>query len=95
MSLYRPNDRRPRPPAGGNYWIAPSATVVGDVTPGPEVDIWSGAVLRGDNEPILVGARTNIQEHAMIHADPGFPASNRQANYVANWRRFATGLAEI
>ncbi|KGJ08601.1 gamma carbonic anhydrase family protein [Paracoccus versutus] len=74
MSIYRLNDRQPRLPDGGDFWVAPTATVVGEVTIGPEVGIWFGAVLRGDNEPITVGARTNIQEHAMIHADPGFPA---------------------
>ncbi len=36
--------------------------------------IWFGAVLRGDNEPISIGARSNIQEHAMLHTDPGFPS---------------------
>lgn len=75
MSIYSLNDRPPRLPDEGDFWVAPSATVVGDVTLGPDVGIWFGAVLRGDNEPITVGARTNIQEHAMIHADPGFPAT--------------------
>ena len=75
MSIYRLNDHQPGLPDKGEYWVAPSATVVGDVTLAADVGIWFGAVLRGDNEPITVGARTNIQEHAMVHADPGFPAT--------------------
>ncbi|PMY01333.1 gamma carbonic anhydrase family protein, partial [Pseudomonas sp. MPR-R2A5] len=40
---------------------------------GPDVSIWFGAVIRGDNTPIVVGARSNIQEGAMCHSDPGAP----------------------
>lgn len=55
-------------------WIAPGATVVGAVELGEESSVWYGAVLRGDTEPIRVGARTNIQDGCVLHADPGFPA---------------------
>ena len=58
-----------------SLWIAPDATVIGRVRLGREVGIWFGAVLRGDNEPIVVGARTNLQEHVIIHTDPGFPVT--------------------
>ncbi|MCM6773485.1 gamma carbonic anhydrase family protein [Nocardia sp. CDC159] len=54
-------------------WIAPSATVIGRVTLGEQVGIWYGAVLRGDIEDISVGARSNIQDGCVLHADPGFP----------------------
>ncbi|GAB3561441.1 gamma carbonic anhydrase family protein [Amycolatopsis endophytica] len=55
-------------------WIAPSATVVGDVAVGPGTGVFYGAVLRADWETITVGAGSNIQDCAVVHADPGFPA---------------------
>jgi carbonic anhydrase/acetyltransferase-like protein (isoleucine patch superfamily) len=58
-----------------SLWIAPDATLVGRVRLGREVGIWFGAVLRGDNEPIAIGARSNLQEHVIVHTDPGFPVS--------------------
>lgn len=51
------------------HYLAPNATVVGDVTLGEYVNIWYGAVLRGDNGPIVVGSGTNIQDNAVLH-DP-------------------------
>lgn len=62
--------RSPRIP--GSAWIAPGATVVGNVGLGERASVWYGSVLRGDTEPITVGARTNIQDGAILHADPGF-----------------------
>ena len=62
------------PTIADDVWIAPDAHVIGNVTLGPGVGVWFGAVLRGDNEPMTVGARTNIQEHAVVHSDPGSPA---------------------
>ena len=59
---------------GKNIFIAPNATVIGDVALGDEVSIWFGAVLRGDSDSISVGARTNIQDNAVIHCDPNDPA---------------------
>lgn len=63
----------PELPAAGRFWVAPDARVIGRVTLRDEVGIWFGAVLRGDNERIDVGARTNIQEHCVLHTDIGFP----------------------
>ena len=54
-------------------WIAPGAHVIGNVWLGPGVGVWFGATLRGDNEPILVGQGTNIQENTVCHTDMGFP----------------------
>jgi carbonic anhydrase/acetyltransferase-like protein (isoleucine patch superfamily) len=54
-------------------WIAPNATVIGRVRLGAEVSVWYSAVLRGDLETIEVGARSNIQDGCVLHADPGFP----------------------
>ena len=62
-----------RPTLGDHVWIAPSADVIGDARLGADVGIWFGAVIRADNTPIVVGARTNIQEGAMLHSDPGAP----------------------
>lgn len=73
MPLYALDDRTPRLAAPGRIWIAPDAHVIGDVVLEEDVSIWFGAVLRGDNEPIVIGARSNVQEGAMLHADPGFP----------------------
>ena len=60
---------------GDNYWIAPSATVIGDVHLAKDVSIWFNAVLRGDNEPIYVGEGSNVQDGSIIHTDPGFACS--------------------
>jgi carbonic anhydrase/acetyltransferase-like protein (isoleucine patch superfamily) len=54
-------------------WIAPDATIVGQVKLGRNVGIWFGAVVRGDNEPISIGTGTNIQEHTVMHTDAGYP----------------------
>lgn len=75
MPLYALGPKRPTVPPRGSYWLAPDAHVIGDVTLGDDVGIWFGAVLRGDNEPITVGARSNIQEGVMAHVDPGFPVT--------------------
>lgn len=56
-------------------FIAPTATVIGDVTLGDLTNIWFGAVLRGDTDSIQIGDRSNIQDNAVIHADPGFPCT--------------------
>ena len=54
-------------------WIAPDATLIGRLRIGRNVGIWFGAAMRGDNEPIIIGADTNIQEHVVMHTDIGFP----------------------
>lgn len=75
MPLYALGSLRPHTPPKGSYWVAPDANVVGQVEIGDEVGIWFGVTLRGDNEPIRLGARTNIQENVVIHVDPGFPVT--------------------
>jgi len=54
-------------------WVAPSATIIGNVHLKQQSSIWFGAVLRGDNEPIIIGEGSNVQELVMCHTDPGFP----------------------
>ena len=73
MPLYALSDRRPLLPAAGRYWIAPNASVIGDVVLSEDCSVWFGAVLRGDTERIAVGARSNIQEGSTLHTDVGFP----------------------
>ncbi len=58
---------------GENVFIAPTATAIGMVKLGNETSVWFGAVLRGDTDAITVGNRTNIQDNAVLHADPGDP----------------------
>ena len=55
-----------------DFWIAPDATVIGDVQMAKDSSIWFNCTLRGDNEPIIIGEGTNIQDNSVIHTDPGF-----------------------
>ena len=71
MPLYAIAGTQPSVPPSA--WVAPSADLIGDVWLGEGASVWFGAVIRADNTPILVGARTNIQEGAMLHSDPGTP----------------------
>jgi carbonic anhydrase/acetyltransferase-like protein (isoleucine patch superfamily) len=73
MPLYSLEDVHPILPEPGRFWLAPDAHVIGRVRLGPDVGIWFGAVLRGDNELIDVGDATNIQDGAMLHTDEGAP----------------------
>ena len=71
MAIYQLNDRKPVIPA--SCYIAEEATIIGSVILGERVNIWFGAVLRGDNEPIVIGDDSNIQELCVLHTDPGAP----------------------
>src|SRR3954447_25636493 len=71
MPLYRLGEFAPQLAAGA--WVAPSANVVGDVRLGARASVWFGAVLRGDNTPLILGGETNFQDGAIGHSDPGFP----------------------
>lgn len=62
-----------RPTAAESAWVAPSADLIGDVRLGDSASIWFGAVIRADNTPILIGARSNGQDGAVCHSDPGAP----------------------
>ena len=73
MPLYEFEGVRPDLPASGKYWIAPDATLIGKVRLLEEASVWFYAVLRGDNEWIEVGVRSNIQDGCVLHTDPGFP----------------------
>ena len=73
MTLYALDGVAPPLPANGNCYIAPGARVIGDVTLAEEVGIWFNTVLRGDNEPIVIGPGSNVQDGCVFHTDPGFP----------------------
>ena len=73
MTLYALDGVAPTLPASGNYYIAPGARVIGNVTLAEEAGIWFNAVLRGDNEPIVIGPGSNVQDGCVLHTDPGFP----------------------
>ncbi|MAZ31935.1 MAG: gamma carbonic anhydrase family protein [Thalassospira sp.] len=75
MTIYSLDDQRPTLPKEGTFWIAPGAHVIGRVVLAQNASVWFGAVLRGDNEVLEIGEGTNIQEHAMVHSDPGYPVS--------------------
>ena len=69
--IYTLDGQTPR--LGKDVYVAPNATVIGDVDLGDEVSIWFGAVLRGDVERLTIGRRTNVQDNSVLHSDPGFP----------------------
>jgi len=73
MPIYELDGHRPEFPADGNYWIAETAVLIGKVRLKSFSSIWFGAVLRGDNEWIEIGERSQIQDNATLHTDPGFP----------------------
>ena len=60
---------------GDDFWVAPNATVIGNVVMEKDSSIWFQCTIRGDNEPIIIGAGSNIQEHSVIHTDPGCPCT--------------------
>ncbi len=68
-----PMRRIPREEGKGFVYIAPGAVVCGDVRLGEDVNVWFGAVLRGDEARITVGDGTNVQDNAVLHCDPGVP----------------------
>lgn len=62
-----------RPVLDPTAWVAPGAVVAGDVSVGADVGLWYAVVVRGDVERIEIGARSNVQDGSVLHADPGFP----------------------
>jgi carbonic anhydrase/acetyltransferase-like protein (isoleucine patch superfamily) len=73
MALYEHNGHRVAVPSDGRYWVADNAVVLGQVTIEEDVSIWFNTVVRGDNEAIVIGARSNVQDGCVLHTDPGFP----------------------
>ena len=73
MTLYALDDMKPQLPPEGEYWVAPSASVIGNVILHANASVWFGATLRGDNDPITVGPDSNIQDGSVLHTDLGSP----------------------
>jgi carbonic anhydrase/acetyltransferase-like protein (isoleucine patch superfamily) len=73
MPIYEIDGVRPEFPPAGSYWIAETAVVVGRVRLKTDASIWYGAVVRGDNEWIELGERSQLQDNVTVHTDPGFP----------------------
>lgn len=71
MALYRIKDLTPD--VHPSAYVAESAEVIGRVTLAAQSSVWSHVTMRGDNEPIAIGARSNVQESAVLHTDIGFP----------------------
>ncbi len=73
MAIYQLDGDVPQTPDDDSYWVADSAAVIGKVVLGANSSVWFGAVLRGDNETIIVGENTNIQDCCVCHTDMGYP----------------------
>ncbi|WP_036259935.1 gamma carbonic anhydrase family protein [Methylocapsa aurea] len=73
MPLYALDGIAPVLPEDGGFWIAPDAQVIGRVRLERDASIWFGVILRGDNEELLIGAGSNVQDGSVLHSDPGFP----------------------
>ena len=69
--LYDLEDKKPK--NSGENWVAPNATIIGDVTLEKNSSVWFNAVIRGDNENIHVGEGSNVQDGSVLHTDPGCP----------------------
>jgi len=73
MAVHELEGIAPQLPGKGRYWIAPTATVVGRVEIGAGASVWFSAVVRGDQELIIVGEGSNVQDGAVLHTDAGAP----------------------
>lgn len=71
MPHYAINDLQPT--LASSAWAAPSADLIGDVRMADSASVWFGVVIRADNTPIIIGARSNVQENSVLHSDVGFP----------------------
>lgn len=71
MTIYALNGTHPQ--LHEDTWVAPDANIVGNVILEAAASVWFGSTLRGDNEPIIVGEGTNVQEDCVFHTDPGAP----------------------
>ena len=73
MPIYELDGQAPEFPGADQYWVAETAVLIGRVRLKVDTSVWFGAVLRGDNEWIEIGERSQIQDNATLHTDPGFP----------------------
>ena len=73
MNVYNLGAIGPELPGEDEYWIAPNAVVLGRVILKKNASIWFGATLRGDNDPIVIGENSNVQDGSVLHTDSGSP----------------------
>ena len=73
MTIYSLADKKPQLPPEGEYWIADNAVVIGDVILKSGASVWFGATVRADNETMIIGEDSNIQDGSVLHSDPGSP----------------------
>jgi carbonic anhydrase/acetyltransferase-like protein (isoleucine patch superfamily) len=73
MAVYNLGNVTPELPNDDEYWIAPNAAVMGNVVLKKNASVWWGATLRGDNDPIVIGENSNIQDGSVLHTDVGQP----------------------
>lgn len=73
MPVYYLDGVQPEFPEDDRYWVAPDASVIGRVRLDRDASVWFGAVLRGDNELIHIGERSNVQDGSVFHTDMGYP----------------------
>ena len=71
--IYELDGQRPELPEEGRYWIAPNAAVIGKVRLKNDSSVWFNAVMRGDNEWIELGERSQVQDNSTLHTDMGYP----------------------
>lgn len=69
---------------GKDVFIAPNATLLGDITLGDNCSVWYGAIIRADMEKIVIGDRTNIQDGVIFHTDPGVTVTVGQENIIGH-----------
>ncbi|MEQ8745456.1 gamma carbonic anhydrase family protein [Pyruvatibacter sp.] len=73
MAIYGLDGVEPVLPAQGRYWVAPNAAVIGNVLLEEDASVWFNATVRGDNDQMRIGTRSNIQDGSVLHSDPGMP----------------------
>ena len=73
MTVYSLGDYTPELPGNDEYWIAPNAAVMGRVVLKRNASVWFNATLRGDNDPIIIGENSNVQDGSVLHTDLGSP----------------------
>ena len=73
MNVYNLGAVAPTLPPDDEYWIAPGAVVIGNVILKTNASIWFNAVARGDNDPIIIGENSNVQDGSVLHTDTGSP----------------------
>lgn len=82
MTRYRLGDKTPT--IDDSAYVAAEATIIGNVRLAANTSVWAGAVLRGDNEPIVIGEGSNVQEGTVMHTDPGCPLTVGQGVTVGH-----------